>query len=1004
MRKIDISTFVNSFRVKPDKTMSFLLGAGTSVSSNIPSGGHMVWDFKRQLYCSANNLRTNVYGDLSNANIQKEIQDYFDGQLGFPQLWSSEEYSFYFERCYPTRRDREYYIQQKVRDAKPTLGYLCMGELIKCGKIDLVSITNFDDLVKVGLQVVETGKTINTISSAISGSVGFSLSEGFPNIIKLHGDFLLDKLKNTENELQQLEGRISDLWKSGIKEGGVIVVGYAGNDKSVMSVLEELIKSGGIKKGIYWCQPKAVALSSTASHFMELACELNEQSAIVEIDDFDGLMYRLYLSMNLQNPQIDDLWKREDKKQDLLYNSIGICKDILMTNALPALKFPMKCYVFSSTITRWRELRKITDDRCVAILYKKQIWSLGNKQDIKKCFAGNIIGEIEELEIPQYLMKLDDSDVLAMFYEIIKKQLVSNGLTVYGKNKFYDLKNSYIKNGHRVYNAIQIALSYVENNLALNILPTVHVLNIDGTKVEQKEYQNAVNVEVSVQYNKNSNDKIDEWIGVLSKDGRICFKLGDAELEFNALRIKFAGIGMINKCYQVYEPEMTFDYEGNTHAINQLKGLVNYGPLESYQTNSLRLALLTPKENVQAIWKHLLSLNNNYVAKTDKDYLPEYIGFQRIYRCNIIMPDKKENYMTYSVDKADEVDALTFFSGICKYIDRFELNRNDFDILIIYIPNTLSKMREVKNESVYFDLHDSIKIYCASKGIVTQIVEERSVLKSSDMAKTAWGLSTALYTKAVGKLWKPKNVKNDTAFVGLSYVQSVKDNEKISIGCSQLFDSEGNGMKLYLRPLKNPMIIQNNPYMNSQDACRLMSSMKQIYDQSIPINSLSRIVIHKTTHFTKDEIEGIVKGLASVDDIELLQIQQFSAWRAIRFQNSNVASYPIQRGTVIPLDRDTFLLWTHGSVQHDELAGRNRNYYKGGRGIPSPLLVKRFLGKASVNDLVNEILMLTKMNWNSGDGLYKVMPVTLDFAKMLSKVAKQDLVVYDKPYDFRYFM
>lgn len=44
------------------------------------------------------------------------------------------------------------------------------------------------------------------------------------------------------------------------------------------------------------------------------------------------------------------------------------------------------------------------------------------------------------------------------------------------------------------------------------------------------------------------------------------------------------------------------------------------------------------------------------------------------------------------------------------------------------------------------------------------------------------------------------------------------------------------------------------------------------------------------------------------------------------------------------------------------------------------------------------------MNWNSGDGLYKIMLVTLDVAKMLSQFAKQDLVVYDKPYDFRCFM
>lgn len=253
-------------------------------------------------------------------------------------------------------------------------------------------------------------------------------------------------------------------------------------------------------------------------------------------------------------------------------------------------------------------------------------------------------------------------------------------------------------------------------------------------------------------------------------------------------------------------------------------------------------------------------------------------------------------------------------------------------------------------------------------------------------------------------MWKPKITRYDTAYIGLSYVQSIKNNEKISIGCSQLFDSEGNGMELYLRPLKDPQIIQKNPYMRSGDACRLMNNLKRIYDESVPLHKLNRIVIHKTTHFTKEEMEGITKGLAGVDNIELLQIQEFSAWRAIRFQHDVATPFPIQRGTVIPLDKDTFLIWTHGSVQHDELAGKNLNYYKNGRGIPASLLVKRFMGKSSALELVNEILMLTKMNWNSGDGLYKILPVTLDFAKVLSRVAKQDLVVYDRPYNFRYFM
>lgn len=505
------------------------------------------------------------------------------------------------------------------------------------------------------------------------------------------------------------------------------------------------------------------------------------------------------------------------------------------------------------------------------------------------------------------------------------------------------------------------------------------------------------------------NEKVEIWVQKLSMNRKLIFELGNAILEFSTQRIRFAGTGSIDKCYQAKETELAFDYENDSCiAVNQLKGLINYGPLESYANRSVRLAVLSPRECAADIWRHLNELNKHHATtlKQDKAFLPEYIGFQDVFRCGLNIPNGNDTkrFKGYSLSDALKASVEEFFNGICLYIDVMEREKHEFDVLVIYIPNQLSKMRELKNENVYFDLHDSLKIYCAGKGIVTQIIEERSVHTNSDMAKIMWGLSTAIYTKAVGKLWKPKMTRYGTAYIGLSYVQSIKNNEKISIGCSQLFDSEGNGMELYLRPLKDPQIIQKNPYMRSGDACRLMNNLKRIYDESVPLHKLNRIVIHKTTHFTKEEMEGITKGLAGVDNIELLQIQEFSAWRAIRFQNDVATPFPIQRGTVIPLDKDTFLIWTHGSVQHDELAGKNLNYYKNGRGIPAPLLVKRFMEKSSALELVNEILMLTKMNWNSGDGLYKILPVTLDFAKALSRVAKQDLVVYDRPYNFRYFM
>ena len=140
----------------------------------------------------------------------------------------------------------------------------------------------------------------------------------------------------------------------------------------------------------------------------------------------------------------------------------------------------------------------------------------------------------------------------------------------------------------------------------------------------------------------------------------------------------------------------------------------------------------------------------------------------------------------------------------------------------------------------------------------------------------------------------------------------------------------------------------------------------------------------------------------------MLQIQGISPYRAIKYFKNQEGikpyNYPIERGTTIKLSEDSFLLWTHGCVISQDLGNGKSNYYKGSRGIPIPVLVKRFYGKASGDTLVKEILMLTKMNWNSGDNLYKNMPVTLDFAKTLSRMSKQNEALYNKSYDFRYFM
>ena len=46
-----------------------------------------------------------------------------------------------------------------------------------------------------------------------------------------------------------------------------------------------------------------------------------------------------------------------------------------------------------------------------------------------------------------------------------------------------------------------------------------------------------------------------------------------------------------------------------------------------------------------------------------------------------------------------------------------------------------------------------------------------------------------------------------------------------------------------------------------------------------------------------------------------------------------------------------------------------KNHYKEGKGIPSPLLIRRFVGHSGWEEQCGHILGLIKMDWNT-DGLY----------------------------------
>ena len=1008
---------VRTINVMKSGEMDFFLGAGASVNSGIPSGGDLVWYFKRMIYCNENRVSVEKYKDLYLSSTRDMLQDYFDKKGVYPAKYDSGEYSHYFQECYPIAIARQRFIDDQVAYKNPSLGYLCLAELISKDVIKNIWTTNFDSLVETALNIIDPRKDILICSSANSTSIP-NFNPLHPCVCKLHGDFRYDTLQNTSKELQTLETALCEYWKRSLMNRGVVVVGYSGNDNSIMSFLEDNIDDPDfISKGLYWTVIKDGKVSSRVENLILKARTSGKVAEIVEIEGFDDLLYDTYRCSGLSSALIEEKWRaRMDARKPLMFTHSPV-RSFIKLNAFPIVEFP-KCKVFKTDITKWEQLREcIGGEKIIAALFKGHIYSFDCEDDLQKVFSNHIKSEISEEVIERHILRRHNSIYLGMLYDLIEHSLKSKGFVRYAKNRYYLPSTQKNKKGLLVYEAIEFSIEYVSPQLYLCLLPTIHVSKLNGEKLPKQEYQYQINQRVSTIYNQGYNENLKYWEGLFRKNGAVCFEYKDMTVSFQSPATSCGGLNRRKEwnelnAYSFDEPVMCFsDSDAQKSSINQLRGLVKYGPVdcsyvsEGIMHSPIKLALLSPKETLADILKHLNCLNSQARPKRDA-FLPDYEGFSAIYRRELLVPSEYDTNLciTYSGAYFNTKPTQDFVDFLKRGINKFATCRLEFDVLVIYIPKNFSRFRESSDISPDFNLHDAIKLYATEHGVAIQFIEERSI-NSYDPCKVLWGLSTSLYAKSQGVLWHPKSINEDTVYIGIGYAQSEK--KGICIGCSQLFDSTGTGVRMILRKIRNPLYAgKKNPYMDKDEARKMMTALREKYYRCCPTSKIKRVVIHKTTPFMKDEIIGITQAFEGID-VELIQIQEFSSWRGVRFGDyaqADAYNFALQRGTVVSLNEESFLLWTHGCVMSDELSGRNRNYYKSGRGIPSPVLVKRFYGQADADVLAKEILMLTKMNWNSGDSLYKVLPVTLDFAKVLSRMSKQDEAIYDKPYDFRYFM
>lgn len=257
---------------------SLFLGAGASVTSGIMTAVELVNEWRKEIF---ERLSAKEYIDVDSAKewLSNNEIDWYD---------LSNEYSSLFEKKFDLPAQRRRFVEEQVDKKLPSIGYAYLVELCDRKLFDTVFTTNFDDLINEAFYQLSAERPL--LCAHDSSIKGVSITSSRPKIIKLHGDYLFDGIKSSLNETESLEVNTKEKLIEFTKEYGLIFIGYAGNDRSIMDVLNTLLKQDEyLKNGVYWCHRKNDIMSPELTKFL-----LKERVYLVEIDGFDEFMAELF--------------------------------------------------------------------------------------------------------------------------------------------------------------------------------------------------------------------------------------------------------------------------------------------------------------------------------------------------------------------------------------------------------------------------------------------------------------------------------------------------------------------------------------------------------------------------------------------------------------------------------------------------------------------------------------------------------------------------------------
>jgi hypothetical protein len=504
---------------------------------------------------------------------------------------------------------------------------------------------------------------------------------------------------------------------------------------------------------------------------------------------------------------------------------------------------------------------------------------------------------------------------------------------------------------------------------------------------------------------------------------------------------------MIPGLVKLSEPTLLFRHE---QAMEDPKdGLMLFGPLDEGKPYGIRAGVIGTKDGICRFRRWLERIQKPVFDEPRHPARPPFPGFEAVFR----IPWNPQPTLEIEVPETDLSGTLRLDDShqrVYKTVDVYssriiaaiQQEETQIDVWFVVIPDDVhkycrplsrvepglqmeaaSKMslkhaRLLKVQPSLFtedniaaipyhydvDFHNQLKARLLSFGAPTQVIREGTVAhrdfrdsfgrpkRDLDALQSdiAWSISTAAFYKAGGRPWKIGHIREGVCYIGLVFKRDERGTNPQSACCAaQMFLDSGDGIvfKGAIGPWYTP---SRGDFHLSRDAARDLVSLAVTSYKQKKGEPPKELFLHGKVRFNQEEWRGFEDAVQLPTNLVGVRIRHDNDIKVYR-----TGKHPVLRGLAYIRDERTAYLWTKGFIP------RLQTYP--GREVPNPLLIDVCRGRADIEVVLNDIMALTKLNYNAcvfADG----SPVTLKFADAVGEILTAGPVERVPPLPFKHYI